>query len=146
MSKNELVSYIHALTGKSFKESRAICKAAKWNAKTAFAIAVIGNANFERICKAIYETRDALVACLTPAVDYACETMRIFAQELAQGFKDAGDNLPSGAIMQAIREENAAQTLESWTAETSADILNGNEIKQIFIDEINEGGADNAGI
>ena len=39
MSKNELVSYIHALTGKSFKESRAICKAAKWNAKTAFMIA-----------------------------------------------------------------------------------------------------------
>ena len=47
--------------------------------------------------------------------------------------------------MQGIRNENDAQTLESWTAETSADILNGNEIKQIF-DEIDEGGADNAGI
>lgn len=146
MSKNELVSYIHALTGKSFKESRAICKAAKWNAKTAFMIATLGNADFERLNKIANATKDALVACLTPAVNYACETMREFAQALAQGFKDAGDNLPSGAIMQAIREENAAQTLESWTVETSADILNGNEIKQIFIDEIDEGGADNAGI
>jgi len=106
MSKNELVSYIHALTGKSFKESRAICKAAKWNAKTAFAIAVIGNANFERICNLINETRDALVSCLTPAVDYACETMRIFAQELAREINDGLDNTPSGAIMQAIRNEN----------------------------------------
>lgn len=106
MSKNELVSYIHALTGKSFKESRAICKAAKWNAKTAFMIAALGNANFERIYNLTNETINALVACLTPAVNCACETMREFAQALAQGIKDGLDNLPSGAIMQAIRNEN----------------------------------------
>lgn len=106
MSKNELVSYIHALTGKSFKESRAICKAAKWNAKTAFVIATLGKDNFERIYKTIYDTSNALVSCLTPAVNCACEIMREFAQELARGLKDGLDNLPSGAIMQGIREEN----------------------------------------
>lgn len=111
MSKNELVSYIHALTGKPFKESRAICKAAKWNAKTAFMLATIGNANFERLNKTVNETSNALVACLTPAVNYACETMREFAQALAQGIKDAGENLPSGAIMQAIRDENEGGAL-----------------------------------
>ena len=115
MSKNELVSYIHALTGKTFKESRAICKAAKWDTQTAFMIATIGNANFDRICKLIYDTSNALVSCLTPAVNCACETMREFAQALAQGIKDGLDNPPSGAIMQAIRNE------------------------------IDEGGADNAG-
>lgn len=106
MSKNELVSYIHALTGKSFKESRAICKAAKWNTKKAFEIAMFDNVDFERIYKTIYDTSNALVACLTPAVNCACETMREFAQALAQGIKDGLDNLPSGAIMQAIRNEN----------------------------------------
>ena len=40
MSKNELVSYIHALTGKSYKDARAICKAAKWNEERAFYIAL----------------------------------------------------------------------------------------------------------
>lgn len=31
MSKRELVSYIHALTGISFKKSRRLCKKAKYN-------------------------------------------------------------------------------------------------------------------
>lgn len=106
MSKNELVSYIHALTGKSFKESRAICKAAKWNTKTAFMLATIGNADFERLNKIANETINAFVSVLTPAVNSACETMREFAQALAQGINDGLDNLPSGAIMQAIRNEN----------------------------------------
>lgn len=35
--KNQLVSYIHALSGKSYKEARQICKAAKWNEETAIA-------------------------------------------------------------------------------------------------------------
>ena len=30
MSKRELVSYIHALTGLSYKESRILCKKAKY--------------------------------------------------------------------------------------------------------------------
>lgn len=38
--KNQLVSYIHALSGKSYKEARQICKAAKWNEATAVAIAL----------------------------------------------------------------------------------------------------------
>lgn len=38
--KNQLVSYIHALSGKSYKEARQICKAAKWNEETAIAMAL----------------------------------------------------------------------------------------------------------
>lgn len=127
MSKNELCSYIHALTGKSYKDARAICKAAKWNPKTAFCIATLGNEGFVKICETITETRNAIVNSLTPAIETAVRYVKDFADVLAQAFY----NLPS---------------LEPWTAETSADILNGNEIKQIFDDEINEGGADNAGI
>lgn len=43
MSKNELVSYIHALTGKSYKDARAICKAVKWNPNTAIINAIKEN-------------------------------------------------------------------------------------------------------
>lgn len=40
MSKRELVSYIHALTGLSFKESRIICKKAKYIEPLAYYLAV----------------------------------------------------------------------------------------------------------
>ena len=36
MSKRELVSYIHALTGLSFKESRKLCKTALWIAPAVY--------------------------------------------------------------------------------------------------------------
>lgn len=40
MSKRELVSYIHALTGLSYKESRILCKKAKYFYPRAFWIAI----------------------------------------------------------------------------------------------------------
>ena len=40
MSKRELVSYIHALTGLSFKESRILCKKAKYIYPLAYYLAV----------------------------------------------------------------------------------------------------------
>ena len=40
MSKRELVSYIHALTGLSYKESRILCKKAKYNYPLAYSLAV----------------------------------------------------------------------------------------------------------
>ena len=40
MSKRELVSYIHALTGLSFKESRILCKKAKYIEPLAYYLAV----------------------------------------------------------------------------------------------------------
>lgn len=80
MSKNELVSYIHALTGKSFKDARAICKAAKWNSKTAFMIATLGEDNFDRVCESITNATksiiDALVSALEPAVDSAINALK----------------------------------------------------------------------
>ena len=40
MSKRELVSYIHALTGLSYKESRILCKKAKYIYPFAYYLAV----------------------------------------------------------------------------------------------------------
>lgn len=40
MSKRELVSYIHALTGLSFKESRILCKKARYIYPRAYWIAL----------------------------------------------------------------------------------------------------------
>ena len=40
MSKRELVSYIHALTGLSYKESRILCKKAKYIFPLAYYLAV----------------------------------------------------------------------------------------------------------
>lgn len=40
MSKRELVSYIHALTGLSFKESRILCKTSKYIFPLAYYLAV----------------------------------------------------------------------------------------------------------
>lgn len=54
--KNQLVSYIHALSGKSYKESRQICKAAKWNEETAVAMAL----NYDQVVDALTIASDEL--------------------------------------------------------------------------------------
>lgn len=55
MSKNELVSYIHALTGKSYKDARAICKAAKWNPNTAIINAIKENHPIYKVLENVSE-------------------------------------------------------------------------------------------
>ena len=47
--KNQLISYIHALSGKSYKEARQICKAAKWNEEMAVAMAL----NYDQVVDAL---------------------------------------------------------------------------------------------
>ena len=49
MSKRELVSYIHALTGLSYKESRILCKKAKYIYPLAYYLAVDTLVNMESI-------------------------------------------------------------------------------------------------
>lgn len=49
MSKRELVSYIRAVTGLSFKESRKICKKSKYNYSLAYYLAVKTLINQETI-------------------------------------------------------------------------------------------------
>lgn len=49
MSKRELVSYIHALTGLSYKESRILCKKAKYIYPLAYYLAVDTLVNIESI-------------------------------------------------------------------------------------------------
>ena len=100
MSKNELVLYIHALTGKSYKDARAICKAAKWNSKTAFMIATLGEDNFERVCESLTNATksiiDALISAFEPAVESAINA-----------FKELRDCLTPD-ILAADKEERTA--------------------------------------
>ena len=49
MSKRELVSYIHALTGLSYKESRILCKKAKYFYPLAYYLAVDTLVNIDGI-------------------------------------------------------------------------------------------------
>ena len=55
--KNQLVSYIHALSGKPYKEARQICKAAKWNEETAIAKVL----NYDKCIDMFVSTSKALV-------------------------------------------------------------------------------------
>lgn len=96
MSKNELVSYIHALTGKSYKDARAICKAAKWNTKAAFMIAALGEDNFERVCEsltnAIKSINDALISAFEPAVESAINAFKELRERLTPDILAADEN------------------------------------------------------
>lgn len=92
--KNQLVSYIHALSGKSYKESRQICKAAKWNEETAVAMAL----HFDQCVDAITSVSNALARAINemgeaiqnlmnnlgPAVQTAVDLMRQAAENMIQ--------------------------------------------------------------
>ncbi len=127
-SKNKKTELLHELTLLNYKPVRAAFRRNRWDCLAAYLELKGGltGVQYETAIAATIKAAQALARIFDgfcESVNCACETMREFAQ--------AFYNLPS---------------LEPWTAETSADILNGNEIKQIFDDEINEGGADNAGI
>lgn len=81
--KNQLVSYIHALSGKSYKESRQICKAAKWNEETAVAMAL----HFDQCVDAIVSASDALARAFN---------------EMGEAFRKAMNNL--GPALQTIAD------------------------------------------
>ena len=80
MSKNELVSYIHALTGKSYKDARAICKAAKWNESAALMLAMLNEDDFDRVCESLTNATksiiDALISAFEPAVESAINAFK----------------------------------------------------------------------
>lgn len=138
MSKNKIIKELHETTLISYKDCRETLKSCKWNFRVAY-IKLYGGLDGDFILSLDAEKRAQIMNALTQAANSilkafkelqeplkaATESAAEFAQALAQGIKDGLDN---------------PQSLEPWTAETSADILNGNEIEQIFIDEINEGG------
>ena len=92
--KNQLVSYIHDLSGKSYKESRQICKAAKWNEETAVAMVL----NFDQIVDALVglgkqlaqsgiekgETIQMLKNNLGPIAQRTGDSMRQLAENMRQ--------------------------------------------------------------
>lgn len=90
--KNQLISYIHALSGKSYKESRQICKAAKWNEETAIAKAL----NYDQYVSALASASDTLAR----AFNEMGETIRNAMNNLGPALQTIADSwLQAGANM-----------------------------------------------
>lgn len=90
--KNQLVSYIHALSGKSYKEARQICKAAKWNEETAVAMAL----NFDKCVDAIARVSNDLTRAFNEmgeTIRKAMISMGPALQTLVDSMRQAGENM-----------------------------------------------------
>lgn len=92
--KNQLVSYIHALSGKSYKEARQICKAAKWNEEAAVikafhfdqsaeALARVSN-DLARAFNEMGETIRKAMISVGPALQTIADSMRQSAENMIQ--------------------------------------------------------------
>ena len=90
--KNQLVSYVHALSGKSYKEARQICKAAKWNEEAAIAKAL----NYDKCIDTFVSTSKALVR----SFNEMGETVQKMMNNLGPALRTIADSwLQAGANM-----------------------------------------------
>lgn len=90
--KNQLVSYIHALSGKSYKESRQICKAAKWNEEAAVAMTL----HFDQAVDAIAIASDALAQAFNEMGETIRKTMNDLGpalQKIVDSMQQARENM-----------------------------------------------------
>lgn len=90
--KNQLVSYIHALSGKSYKESRQICKTAKWNEETA----VFKAMNYGQSVDAIAIASDALARAFNEMGETIRKTMNDLGpalQKIVDSMQQARENM-----------------------------------------------------
>lgn len=135
MSKNKIIKELHETTLIPYKDCRETLKSCKWNFRTAY-IKLNGGLDGNFILSLDAEKRAQILDAITQAANSILKAFK----ELKEPIKAATESAAKLGAVLAAYKENDAQTLESWTVETSADILNGNEIKQIFIDEIDDGG------
>lgn len=90
--KNQLVSYIHALSGKSYKETRQICKAAKWDEATAVAMAL----NFDECVDAIARVSNDLTRAFNEmgeTIRKAMISMGPALQTIADSMRQVNENM-----------------------------------------------------
>ena len=90
--KNQLVSYVHALSGKSYKEARQICKAAKWEETTAVAMAL----NFDKCVDAIARVSNDLTRAFNEmgeTIRKAMISMGPALQTIVDSMRQAGANM-----------------------------------------------------
>lgn len=90
--KNQLVSYVHALSGKSYKEARQICKAAKWNEEDAIAKAL----NYDKCIDMFVSTSKALVRAFNEMGETIRKTMISMEpalQTIVDSMRQAGANM-----------------------------------------------------
>lgn len=96
MSKNKLTEYIHELSGKSYKETRQICKAAKWDEAIAVAMAMTLTfdqaiefiaSGFNSLTRAINEMGEAFRKAMNnagSAIQTLADSMRQSAENMIQ--------------------------------------------------------------
>lgn len=90
--KNQLISYIHALSGKSYKEARYICKAAKWNEETAIAKVL----NYDKCIDMFVSTSKALVRSFNEmgeAVQKMTNNLGPALQTIADSMRQVRENM-----------------------------------------------------
>lgn len=90
--KNQLISYIHALSGKSYKEARQICKAAKWNEEMAVAMVF----NYDKVFGAFTRAGHALSQNLKEmgeAIQKMMNSLRPIVQTTRDAMRQAAENM-----------------------------------------------------
>lgn len=90
--KNQLISYIHALSRKSYKEARPICKAAKWNEETAIAKVL----NYDKCIDMFVSTSKALVRSFNEmgeAVQKMTNNLGPALQTIADSMRQVRENM-----------------------------------------------------
>lgn len=90
--KNQLISYIHALSGKPYKEARQICKAAKWNEETAIAKVL----NYDKCIDMFVSTSKALVRSFNEmgeAVQKMTNNLGPALQTIADSMRQVRENM-----------------------------------------------------
>lgn len=87
--KNQLVSYIHALSGKSYKEARQICKVAKWEKSTAVIMAL----NYDELVGAITRVGNDLAQIINEMV----ETIQKMLNNLGPTLQTTADSMKQSA-------------------------------------------------
>lgn len=92
MSKNQLCSAIHELSGKSYKETRQICKAAKWDEATAVAMAFNSDKFVDTItsfCNSLRRIHSEMAETLHKTVN----NLRPTVQSIKDSLRQARENM-----------------------------------------------------
>lgn len=90
--KNQLISYIHALSGKSYKEARQICKAAKWNESAAL-ITVLNFDKCEDVFTSFYNAFGQTINEMGEAIQKMMNSLGTTAREIKDSMRQAGENM-----------------------------------------------------
>ena len=116
MSRNKIVRFVHEFTGLSFKESRTLCKAAKWNEEIIISAVIeqyIGKFGsivesfkpvFTELMDVIADVAVEIAKQAAEIADYIVETIKSDPEVMAALCN--GDNSPKFAPYDATKDSN----------------------------------------